>query len=369
MDTEEVVTASRAELSELLLVFTSVPDPRSHNVCHKLSEILVIAICAVICGANSFTEIEQYGEGKEAWLSEFLELKNGIPSHDTFRRVFMILDASVWQNIFRDWSQSLRLSKVESPTEVLAIDGKWSKASGLHTVSVWAAEHNILLAQEQVPDKTNEITVIPELLETLDIVGTTITIDAAGTQKQIAWTIREHHGDYVLALKANHKHLFEDVKWLFEQNQSEPNWSTQTKGHGRLETRDLWLIDDLDFLEDKAAWRDLKAIVKIKSTRLIKGERSTAHRYFLSSLNDPEKLAYAIRTHWAIENNLHWTLDIAFDDDANPVKVENAQANLVTLRHLSLNQLKRESSLKASIKAKRKRAGWDNDYLLKVLHA
>jgi predicted transposase YbfD/YdcC len=273
----------------------------------------------------------------------------------------MILDACVWQNIFTDWAQSLRLGKVESPTEVLAIDGKWSKASGLHTVSVWAAEHHLVLAQEQVPDKTNEITVIPTLLETLDIVGRTITIDAAGTQKQIAWTIREHHGDYVLALKANHKHLFEDVKWLFEQHQAEADWSMQTKGHGRSELRELWLLNNLDFLEDRKAWRDLKAVVKVKSTRVVKGEISIANRYFLTSLEDPETLAYAIRTHWSIENNLHWTLDIAFEDDANTANAEHAQANLVTLRHLSLNQLKRESSLKASIKAKRKRAGWDND--------
>ena len=355
-------------LPDLIERFAVIQDPRAQNVSHKVTDILVIAICAVICGANSFTEIEQYGQGKESWLSEFLELKHGIPSHDTFRRVFMILDASIWQSIFTDWAEGLRVGKVESPTEVLAVDGKWSRASGLHTVSVWAAEHHIVLAQEQVADKTNEITVIPNLLETLDIADTTITIDAAGTQKQIAWTIREHHGNYVLALKANHKQLFEDVKWLFEQHQAEADWSTQTKGHGRLETRELWLIEDLDFLGTKVAWRDLKAVVKVKSTRLIKGETSTANRYFLTSLNDPETLAYAIRKHWAIENNLHWTLDIAFDD-ANAAKAENAQANLITLRHLSLNQLKRESSLKASIKAKRKRAGWDNDYLLKVLYA
>ena len=296
-------------------------------------------------------------------------MSNGIPSHDTFRRVFMILDASVWQTVFAGWAESLRLGKVDSPTEVLAIDGKWSKASGLHTVSVWAAEHHLVLAQEQVPDKTNELTVIPELIETLDIVGTTITIDAAGTQKQIAWTIREHHGDYVLALKANHKHLFEDVKWLFEQHTAEPDWFTQTKGHGRFETRELWIINDLEFLEDKTAWRDLKAIVKVKSSRLIKEETSTAERYFLTSLKDPEMLAYAIRAHWSIENNLHWILDIAFDDDANTAKAEHAQANLITLRHLALNQLNRETSLNTSIKAKRLRAGWDNDYLLKVLYA
>ena len=201
-----------SELPTLLAHFTVVPDPRAHNVCHKLEDILVIAICAVISGADSFIEIEQYGRSKRAWLGTFLELKNGIPSHDTFRRVFMLLNAEAWQGVFFNWTRKLALPATTSLTEVLAVDGKFARASGLHTVSVWASEHEMVLAQQQVADKTNEITVIPELLEVLDLAGTTVTIDAAGTQKQIAWTIREHHADYVLALKANHKHLFADVK-------------------------------------------------------------------------------------------------------------------------------------------------------------
>ena len=227
----------------------------------------------------------------------------------------------------------------------------------------------MVLAQQQVPGKTNEITVIPELLEVLDISGTTVTIDAAGTQKHIAWVIREHHADYVLALKANHKHLFEDVKWLFAQHDETPHWSTSSKGHGRTETRDVWLNTDLSFLENVSAWRDLAGVARVRGTREIKGEVTVHDRYFLTSLTDAATLAYAVRSHWSIENGLHWVLDVAFREDENRTGTDHAQANLVTLRHLALNQLKREPSLKASVKAKRMRAGWDDDYLLKVLYA
>lgn len=357
------------ELPNILAHFTIVPDPRAHNVCHKLTDILVIAICAVICGANTFTEMAQYGQGKEVKLKRFLELKNGIPSHDTFRRVFMVLDAQAWQGVFFAWTRSLVFEQTDRPTEVRAVDGKFSRASGLHTVSVWASEHHVVLAQEQVPDKSNEITVIPELLEVLDIAGTTVTIDAAGTQKQIAWTVREHLADYVLALKGNHPKLFEDVKWLFAQCEDAPHWSNREKGHGRLETREVWLLDDLSFLENTSAWRDLTGVARVRCTRELKGELSVNDRYFLTSLSDVDALAHAVRAHWGIENSLHWILDVAFDEDANRAKTDHAQANLVTLRHLAVNQLKREASLKASIKTKRMRAGWDDDYLLKVLHA
>lgn len=223
------------DLPELLNHFTVIADPRAHNVSHKLTDILVIAICAVICGANTFIEMEQYGQGKQDKLKAFLELKNGVPSHDTFRRVFMVLDAEAWQGVFFAWTRKLVLEESECQTEVLAVDGKFSRASGLRTVSVWASEHHVVLAQQQVPDKTNEIRVIPELLEVLDIAGTTVTIDAAGTQNHIAWVIREHHADYVLALKGNHKHLFEDVKWLFAQHDEAPHWCLTEKGHGRIE--------------------------------------------------------------------------------------------------------------------------------------
>ena len=247
------------------------------------------------------------------------------------------------------------------------VDGKWSRSSGLHTVSVWASEQQVVLSQQQVADKTNEITVMPELLEVLDLAGTTVTIDAAGTQKQIAWVIREHHADYVLALKGNHKHLFDDVKWLFAQYNDAPHWSTSSKGHGRTETRDTWVLTDLSFLEDIAAWRDLAGVARVRSTRETRREVTVHDRYFLTSLTDAETLSYAVRSHWSIENSLHWVLDVAFREDENRAK--QAQANLVTLRHLALNQLKQEKTLKASVKAKRMRAGWDDHYLLKVLYA
>lgn len=275
--------------------FSIVPDPRAHNVCHQLEDNLVIAICAVICGADTFTEIEQYGQSKHDWLASFLELANGIPSHDTFRRVFMLLDAEAWQGVFFEWTRSLSLEPSDVPTEVRAVDGKWSHASGLHSVSVWAAEHHMVLAQKQAAYKSNEITTIPELLEVVDIAGTTVTIDAAGTQKQIAWVIREHHADYVLALKANHKHLFEDVKWLFAQHDDAAHWSTTSKGHGRIETRELWLLTDLSFLEASSAWRDPAAVARVRSRREIAGEVTVHERYFLTSLSDLGTLAYAVR--------------------------------------------------------------------------
>ena len=281
----------------------------------------------------------------------------------------MLLDAEAWQGVFFNWARKLRREETRSPTEVLAVDGKFARASGLRTVSVWASEQQIVLAQQQVADKTDEITVIPELLEVLDLAGTTVTIDAAGTQKQIAWVIREHHADYVLALKANHKHLFADVQWLFVQHNDAPHWSTSSKGHGRTETRDTWLLTDLSFLESVSAWRDLAAVARVRSTREVKGEVAIHDRYFLTSLTDAQTLAYAVRSHWGIENGLHWVLDVAFSEDQNRTRTDHAQANLVTLRHLALNQLKQEKTLKASIKAKRMRAGWDDDYLLKVLYA
>lgn len=356
-------------LPELLAHFARLGDPRAENASHKLADILAIAICAVISGADSFVEIEQYGRGKQAWLESFLELPNGVPSHDTFRRVFMLLDAEAWQGVFLDWTRKLVSQAPAVQAETLAVDGKWSRASGLHTVSVWASEQHVVLAQRQVSAKTNEMTAIPDLLEGLDLAGTTVTIDAAGTQKQIAWAIREHHADYVLALKANHKHLFEDVGWLFAQVDDPPHWSSSSKGHGRSETRDVWLLTDLSFLTDAAAWRDLAGVARVKGTRTVNGERSVHDRYFLTSLTDADRLAHAVRSHWGIENGLHWVLDVAFRDDQSSTRAAHAQANLVTLRHLALTQLKREPSLRASVRAKRMRSGWDDNYLLKVLYA
>lgn len=368
------------EIGMLVSFMRDLPDPRpaGGNAQHALLDIVCIAVCAVISGADSFTGMQEYGVAKEAWFRQFLKLENGIPSHDTFRRVFAILDKNAWQACFIDWVRSLDLpAEEDAPVEVISIDGKTSRrsygpsGSPLHTVSVWSHDHGIVLGSAQVPEKGNEITVIPELLATLDTAGATITIDAMGAQKHIAWSIREAHADYLLALKANHPGLHDDVRWLFEQHEGEAHWVTSSKGHGRLETREWWLLSNLEFLssEQISDWRDLKGVLRVRSTRTIKDETSVQDRYYLTSLTSVEQAAFASRAHWGIENELHWTLDVAFRDDESRVWAGNAQANLVTLRHLALSLLKRETTSKASIKGKRQRAGWDTNYLRKVLNA
>ena len=372
MDIDEVI--DKTHVPKLVATFTRIPDPRASNARHNLSDILTIAICAVISNADTFTDIEAYGHSKEAWLRQFLSLPNGIPSHDTFNRVFAILDREVLQRCFLDWVRNLDLPEPDTPVETIAVDGKTARSSGsdglaaLHTVSAWASERGVVLGQAQVDAKSNEITALPDLLEPLDIAGATVTTDAMGTQKQIAWTIREHHGDYVLALKGNHGHLHDDVMWLFDQ-QGDPAWRRETQGHGREEIREAWLLTDIDFLEQqaRASWRDLRAVLKMRGTRIINGEVSVQNRYFLTSHTDIDKVAYAVRAHWGIENGLHWVLDVAFGEDQSRARLDHAQANLVTLRHLALSLLKQETSFKAGIKAKRKRAGWDEDYLRKIL--
>jgi predicted transposase YbfD/YdcC len=245
------------------------------------------------------------------------------------------------------------------------------EVNALHTVSVWAHDQGVVSGSAQVPEKSNEITVIPELLETLDISGAVVTIDAMGTQKQIAWVIREHHADYLLTLKANHSALLEDVKWLFGQNTGEAQWTSSNQGHGRQETREWWLLTDLSLFtsEQRSEWRDLSAVARVRSTRTLNDETTSQDRYYLTSLTDIEQVAHASRAHWSIENSLHWILDIAFRDDENRTWAGNAQANLVTLRHLALSLLKRDKSVKIGIQAKRRKAGWDTNYLTHVLNA
>lgn len=367
---------SELDVPRLLVTFTRVPDPRANNARHYLEEILCIAVCAVIAGADSFTDIEAFGRSKEAWFRKFLRLPHGIPRHDTFNRVFASLNPGAWQACFLEWVRSLNLPASTAPVDTIAVDGKTARRSGgrdfsaLHTVSAWSSEHGVVLGQAQVREKSNEITVIPDLLEALDIAGATVTIDAMGTQKQIAWVIREHHADYVLALKENHPRLHEDVRWLFEQQDREPDWRQESAGHGRLELRETWLLTDLDFLEvsERRAWRDLRGVARVRGSRVINGQSSSQDRYFLTSHTDAEKVAYAVRRHWGIENELHWVLDIVFGEDQSRARMENAQANLVTVRHLALSLLKREPS-EGSLKGKRKRAGWDDDFLLAVLNA
>lgn len=369
--------------ARILTHFADLEDPRDERgKDHQLIDILTIAICAVICGADSWVDIELYGQSKQAWFSTFLNLNNGIPSHDTFARVFARLDPEQMQRCFLSWVTAM--SEL-SAGEVVAIDGKkvrhsYDNAKGkgaIHMVSAWASANRLVLGQRKVAEKSNEITAIPLLLQVLAIEGCIVTIDAMGTQKEIASAIIDQGADYILALKGNQGRLFEDVQWLFEQAQA-TQFQTVThdfaqtidKGHGRIEIRRCWTLSDaeLDYLIQKPQWKGLKTVVMLQSEQRIKGQASLETRYYISSLGSlATKMLAAIRTHWTVENHLHWTLDVAFDEDDSRVRKDYAPQNFSLLRHIALNLLGQDKSTKAGIAAKRKKAGWNDAYLLRIL--
>jgi predicted transposase YbfD/YdcC len=360
--------------------FGGIGDPRSgDNVWHPLINIMTIAICGAICGADNWVDMEMFGIAKQEWFAGFLDLKHGIPSHDTFGRVFRQLDPDEFQDRFLQWTTALR---IKLKGEVLSVDGKTERGSkdgtlglaAIEIVSVWASENELVLAQDRIAEGTNEITVIPDLLRLLDLAGSIITIDAMGCQTEIAEVIVEQGADYVLALKTNQEKLFEDAVTAFEPTVPPiptDYHRTVNKGHGRIETRECWVLSDADILSYINAykhWPGLQTLVKITSTRLENGQSSQATRYFISSLPpNAAHLLVAVRAHWQIENRLHWVLDMAFREDANRSRKDHAAQNLAILHHLALNLLKQEASLKVGLKAKRLRAGWDERYLLKVL--
>lgn len=369
----------------LLKHFTDLPDPRSaRGIRHNLTDIICITVLAVICNANTFPEIHTFARLKHDWLSTFLELPHGIPSQDTFERLFRILNPTAWQPRFLKWTQTLTFAALpDGHDEALAIDGKTARRShnhglsALHTVSVWSSQFEITLASLSVPEKTNEITVIPELLEITQPAGAVITIDAIGTQKHVAWTIREHHAHYVLALKENHRKLFEDTRWLFDHAQS-LNWmgvehsyaKTLDQGHGRVEMRECWVLGDLGFLEDRGAWRDLNAVVWVRASRVVGDATSVQDRFFITSLPaDAARVLRAVRSHWGVENGLHWVLDVAFGEDDSRVRAGFAQANLAAVRRLAVSVLKRDVSVGGGVGTKRFRAGLDEAYLLRLLRS
>lgn len=372
------------DLPELIKHFSDLPDPRDpRGVRHELVDMVCISILAVICGANTYSQIHQYALAQETWLRTFLGLPSGIPSQDTFERLFSMLNPHAWQTRFLSWTQTLvSPALTEGEDEVLAVDGKTARDSfsegggALHTVSVWSSQLEIVLAQQQVPEKTNEITVIPELLEVVNPAGAVVTADALGCQKQVAWTAREHHAHYLLALKDNHPTLFEDVKDFFSYA-DKVDWElehsytkTTERAHGRVEMRQCRVLAAPEWLHERESWRDLASIVQITSTRTVADSTSKHTRYFLTSLPlNAERVLRAARFHWGIENSLHWVLDVAFDEDGSRARLKNAQASWVALRHLAVNLLKRDKSLKVGVEAKRLRAGWDRAYLLKLLVA
>jgi predicted transposase YbfD/YdcC len=371
-----------APTDRLLNHFESLEDPRTpYLIEHRLLDIIGLTICAVVCGAESWVEVEAYGQSKEGWLKTFLALPSGIPSHDTISRLFAQLDPDQLQGCFLRWVKSV---SALSEGSVVAIDGKTVRQShdrgrgkgAIHMVSAWAAENRLVLGQVMVDEKSNEITAIPALLKVLALRGCIVTLDAMGTQKAIAQQIIEQEGDYILSLKGNQPSLYEDVQQIFDHARQQgfkdmPHEAYETieKGHGRIEIRRHWLLGEVEHLVDADQWVGLRRVGLIESERRLPGQPPTVtQRYYLTSLDGGvERFAQATRSHWGIENSLHWCLDVAFHEDDCRIRTGYAPQNMVVLRHLALNLLTQESSAKVGKKAKRLKAGWDNDYLLKVL--
>jgi len=373
---------TRSQTPSLLEYFADLPEPRIDRCKkHALLDIITIAILASICGAEHFTEMEEFGRRKKEWLQSFLELKNGIPSHDTFARVFAVLKPSAFQERFVRWVQAVATA---SEGEVVAIDGKTARRShdkgtgirALHLVNAWATRNRLVLGQIKVDEKSNEITAVPELLRLLEIKGCIVTVDALNTQKEIAHEIREQGADYVLALKENHPKLHAEVEGIFAAVAKDDNAdgaiSTSESienNHGRTERRRCWSVEAPPWLTGIAEWRDLKSLIKIEARREIKEQQTTEVRYYLASL-DPqaERAAEAVRDHWGVENSLHWVLDVAFREDESRVRIGNAPENLALVRKITHNLLQQEKSLKRGVKTKRFAAALDDAYLLKVLN-
>lgn len=373
------------ESSALLLEhFKDLEDPRAeHLLEHQLLDIIGLTICAVICGADSWVDIEHYGKAKQAWLSGFLALPNGIPSHDTIARLFAALDPSGLQACFLSWVKALAHL---SAGEVIAIDGKTLRHSydtggnkgAIHMVSAWATQNRLVLGQVKVDEKSNEITAIPQLLSVLDLTGCVVTIDAMGTQKAIAQQIIDRGGDYVLSLKGNQGNLHQDVQQLFAWGrqtafQDMPHEYAQTLdgGHGRMEIRRHWLLAGVEHLMDADLWPGLTRVGLVEAERRLPGQAPTLEQryYLLSGEGNVEGFAKAVRSHWGIENQVHWVLDVAFNEDDSRIRKDHAPENLALIRHVALNLLRQDAAGKGGIKAKRLKAGWDNDYLAHILAA
>jgi predicted transposase YbfD/YdcC/predicted DNA-binding protein (UPF0251 family) len=368
--------------SGLLRAFAELEDPRMDRTKkHSLGDLLTIAICAVICGADGWTQIEQFGRCKEKWFRTFLDLPHGIPSHDTFGRVFAMLDPEAFEACFLKWITDLATA---SAGRLIAIDGKTIRRSldaangkaAIHMVSAWCAANHMVLGQVATDAKSNEITAIPKLLKLLDLQGAVVTIDAAGCQKQIAKQIVDQGADYVLQLKGNQGGLYAETVTLFDQCLRDDCYgiayttaATTNGGHGRIEQRRIWATSEIGWFAERGKWKKLRSLIRVEARRTIEGETSCEYRYYISSLpaDDPQRLLGYIRGHWGVENNLHWCLDISFADDDRRIRTGHGAENFARLSRIALNLLKAQRKHKVGLKTKRLRAGWDNDYLLEVL--
>jgi len=370
----------------LLRCFADLPDPRAHNVIHKLHDMLVLAVCAVICGADGWVEVELFAKGKQAWFQSFLDLPGDIPSHDTFNRLFARLQPDTFERCFVAWTRTLAGSG-----KLIAIDGKsirrsfehaWDKSGMAHLVSAFVADNHLVFAQVAVKDKSNEITAIPQLLRLLDLHGTTVTIDAIGCQREIAQQIVDGGGDYVLSLKENQPILHQKVKTMLDEailqdfaGMNHSSFESKDDGHGRLETRRVWVTDEVHWIQQRLEqpWPYLGAVAAVECVRQDLGDYSgkvtTERRYFLCSAagTDAKTIGQAVRGHWAVENNLHWQLDVTFGEDQRRIRTGYGAENYSRLCRLALNLLKRDKSVKVGIHGKQMKALMDAHYLLRLL--
>jgi predicted transposase YbfD/YdcC len=362
--------------------FAAMPDHRHPSyITHPLSTIVGVTIAAVICGAEDWYDVEDYGWEKKEWLGQFLDISGGIPSHDTFNLFFQRADAKALEGCFQNWVREV-VSLCEG--RIISIDGKTLKGSSatketgsfIHMVSAWCAENHLVLGQQKVSEKSNEITAIPALLELVVVKGCLVTIDAMGCQIKIAEKIVEKEADYLFAVKENQEVLLDDIKEAFACTPAKDSYKASEVGHGRVETRLTSVIEDVEWICRKQEWKNLSSLLKVECTRYDKKttKEESAVRYYISSKRASARyFQEAVRTHWQVENNLHWTLDVIFSEDDSKKQAGNAAQNFSLISKIALNMIANHKDInnrgakKISAKRKRKMAGWNNDYLLEIL--
>lgn len=361
--------------------FDEMKDPRiDRQKRHSLMDIIFIAVCAVICGATSFVDMYDFGCAKEEWLRKHLGLANGIPSHDTFRRVFSLINPEVFRACFMNWTQAISEA---TGGDIIAFDGKtlrhsFDTATGLgaiHVMNAWSCENDLCLGQMKVDSKSNEITAMPALMRLMDIKGSVVTADALNCQKEIAGQAIDGGADYVLALKSNQPTLHEDVKLFFEDALAEGfdvpvrHCESEDWGHGRSEIRHCWIVnvENLEWFKHASEWKGLKSIACVQGIRRTRDGQSVENRYFISSLEIEKTIAKAVRHHWSVENKCHWVMDVNFDEDACRVRKDHAPENFALVRQVAHNLIKQQPKNGVSIRRRMRIAGYDTDFLTKIL--